>query len=164
MILIDKMLDSDWVQVRDIYIEGINTGNATFEKEAPTWEEWDKGHILQCRLVAREKSNVLGWAALSPVSSRCAYAGVAEVSIYISQNSTGKGIGSKLLEALIESSEENGFWTLRSGIFPENTFSIKLHEKFGFKLTGHQERIGKLNGVWRDVAILERRSEIVGVD
>ncbi|WP_229683193.1 GNAT family N-acetyltransferase [Virgibacillus oceani] len=158
------MLDSDWEQVRDIYIEGINSGNATFEKKAPNWEEWNEGHVAQCRLVAREDGKVAGWAALSPVSNRSAYAGVAEVSIYIRQDSSGKGIGSKLLKVLIETSERNGFWTLRSGIFPENAHSIKLHTNFGFKLAGRQERIGKLNGIWRDVAILERRSEVVGVD
>ncbi|GGB58844.1 phosphinothricin N-acetyltransferase [Lentibacillus populi] len=164
VVLMDKMQETDWQQVRDIYIEGIDTGNATFEKEAPTWEEWDKGHISAGRLVVREGRNVIGWAALSPVSSRCAYAGVAEVSIYLSQNSCGKGIGSKLLKALIEESEANGIWTLQSGIFPENTNSIRLHTKFGFKVVGQRERIGKLNGIWRDVSILERRSRVVGIE
>jgi L-amino acid N-acyltransferase YncA len=132
-ILIDKMLPEDWEQVRKIYLEGIATGNATFQKEAPSWEEWDKGHKLDCRIVARLEDKVLGWTALSPVSSRCVYAGVAEVSVYVSQISNGKGIGSLLLQSLIEISEQNGFWTLQSGIFPENVPSIKIHRKYGFE-------------------------------
>ena len=164
LIHIDQMLKEDWNQVREIYQEGILTGNATFQKEPPTWEEWDKGHIWECRIVARLDGHVLGWAALSPFSSRCVYAGVAELSIYVGQSSTGKGIGSKLLNTLIVESEQNGYWTLQAGIFPENTASLKLHSKFGFREVGRRERIGKMDGVWRDTILLERRSNVVGID
>lgn len=163
-ILIDKMLPEDWGQIREIYLEGIATGNATLQKEAPSWEAWDKGHILACRIVARSKGKVLGWAALSPISSRCVYSGVAEVSVYVGQKSRGRGVGSILLTSLIEISEQNGFWTLQSGIFPENVSSIKLHIKYGFREVGRRERIGKMDGVWRDVSLLERRSNEVGVN
>lgn len=161
---IDEMLQEDWEQVREIYLEGIATGNATFQKEAPSWETWDKGHISDCRIVARLDGKILGWGALSPVSSRCVYSGVAEVSIYVGQNSRGKGIGSKLLNSLIKISEQNGYWTLQSGIFPENVSSLKLHVKYGFREVGKRERIGKLDGVWRDTILLERRSVIVGIN
>lgn len=163
VISIDKMLQEDWKQVREIYLEGIATGNATFQKEAPSWDDWNKGHILECRLVARLDGEVLGWAAISSVSSRCVYAGVAEVSIYVSQRSRGNGIGSKLLSSLIDESEQNGYWMLQSGIFPENASSLKLHKKYGFREVGRRERIGKLDGVWRDTILLERRSEKVGI-
>jgi L-amino acid N-acyltransferase YncA len=163
-ILIDKMQPEDWKQVREIYIEGISTGNATFQKEAPSWEEWNNNHLLECRIVARSGDKVLGWTALSPVSSRCVYAGVAEVSIYVCQNSQGKGIGNKLLKSLTEKSEQSGFWTLQSGIFPENISSLKLHHTFGFRKVGRRERIGKMEGIWRDVILLERRSNEVGID
>jgi L-amino acid N-acyltransferase YncA len=163
-IFIVKMVREDWEQVREIYQEGIATGNATFQKEPPTWEDWDRGHILECRLVARLDGKVLGWAALSPVSSRCVYVGVAEVSIYVGQNSKGKGIGSKLLKSLIELSEQNGYWTLQAGIFPENISSLKLHSKFGFRKVGRRERIGKMDEVWRDTILLERRSNAVGMN
>lgn len=158
------MLESDWQQVRDIYIEGINTGNATFETKAPSWEEWDTGHHQECRLVVREGNNVIGWAALSPVSKREAYRGVAEVSIYLSLGSAGKGVGTKLLSRIIELSEMEEFWTLQAGIFPENETSIKLHQKLGFEIVGIRKQIGKLNGEWRDVVLLERRSKVVGLD
>lgn len=157
------MLVEDWKQVREIYLEGITTGNATFQKEAPSWEEWDKSHKLDCRIVAQLEDKILGWAGLSPVSSRSVYAGVAEVSIYVSQSSKGKGIGSKLLKALIESSEQNGYWTLQSGIFPENVPSLKLHKKYGFREVGRRERIGQMDGIWRDTILLERRSKKIGV-
>lgn len=163
-ILMDKMLKEDWEQVLEIYQEGISTGNATFQKEPPTWKTWDSGHILECRIVARLDGKILGWAALSPVSSRCVYAGVAEVSIYVRHGSKGKGIGSLLLKSLIEISEQNGFWTLQSGIFPENVSSLKLHIKYGFREVGRRERIGQLDGVWRDTILLERRSRVVGMD
>ncbi|MUK89389.1 GNAT family N-acetyltransferase [Ornithinibacillus sp. L9] len=163
-IVIDKMRDTDWERVRDIYIEGIQTGNATFETVAPKWEEWDQGHLNECRLVVRENGEVIGWGALSPISRRAAYNGVAEVSIYFSMNSVGKGIGSRLLKRIIDDSEENGFWTLQANIFPENAVSIHLHEKHGFEIVGTRKRIGKLNGVWRDVVLMERRSKIVGMD
>ncbi|MBT2739961.1 GNAT family N-acetyltransferase [Bacillus sp. ISL-77] len=158
------MEQDDWGQVREIYLEGIATGNATFQKEAPSWEEWDSGHVKECRLVALLEDKVLGWAALTPVSGRCVYSGVAEVSIYVSQSNNGKGIGSRLLNSLIEQSEQNGFWTLQSGIFPENVASLKLHSKHGFREVGRRERIGKMDGVWRDTILLERRSNIVGIN
>jgi L-amino acid N-acyltransferase YncA len=160
--MLNKMQREDWEQVRNIYLEGIATGNATFQKEAPTWEEWDKGHTTRCRLVARTEGAVVGWAALSHISSRSVYAGVAEVSIYVSQKVKGMGIGSKLLKSLIECSEQEGYWMLQSGIFPENIASLLLHKKYGFREVGRRERIGKLDGVWRDTLLLERRSKVVG--
>lgn len=163
-ILIDKMTSDDWEQVKNIYLEGISTGNATFETDAPSWEAWDRAHIGDCRLVVRSDLEVLGWAALTPVSSRCVYAGVAEVSVYVSPLSSGKGIGSMLLKSLIEKSEEAGFWTLQSAVFPENISSIKLHKNFGFREVGRRERIGKMNGIWRDTIFLERRSDTVGLE
>lgn len=163
IIEIDQMYSSDWEDVRRVYLEGIKTGNATFQQEAPTWEEWDKSHFLHCRFVARSGGAVLGWVALSPTSSRCVYAGVAEVSIYVSQQHRGSGVGSRLLKRLIEASEEQGFWTLQAGIFPENRASLDLHKKFGFREIGRRERIGQMNGIWRDVILLEWRSDVVGV-
>ncbi|WP_226678381.1 GNAT family N-acetyltransferase [Mesobacillus jeotgali] len=161
-IKINKMLPDDWEKVRAIYLEGIATGHATFQKEAPSWEEWNLSHDAECRIVARLDGDVVGWAALSPVSSRSVYAGVGEVSVYVSQKHNGKGIGSFLLRSLIEISEQNGFWTLQSSIFPENEGSIQLHKNHGFREMGRRERIGKIEGVWRDTIILERRSRIVG--
>ncbi len=160
---IDQMHASDWEDVRQIYLEGIKTGNATFQQETPSWEEWDKSHVSQCRFVARSESAVIGWAALSPTSSRCVYAGVAEVSIYVGQNHRGSGMGSRLLKRLIEASEQHGFWTLQSGIFPENQDSLKLHKRLGFREIGRREHIGQMNGIWRDVLLLERRSNVVGI-
>lgn len=163
-IIIEKMQLDDWEEVRAIYLEGIATGNATFQKEAPSWEEWDSGHNVDCRIVARSEEVVVGWAALSPVSSRSVYSGVGEVSIYVSQKNNGKGIGSLLLKTLIELSEQSGFWMLQSGIFPENTASLELHRKYGFREVGRRERIGKMDGVWRDTLLLERRSDKVGIN
>lgn len=162
-ILIDRMKDKDGLQVLEIYQQGIDTKNATFETTVPTWEAWDRDHVTSCRLVARDGDKVIGWAALSPKSKRKAYAGVAELSIYLGQGSVGKGLGSRLLRAIIEASEENGFWTLHSGIFPENKASIALHEKHGFQVLGTEKRIGMMDGVWRDVVQMERRSTVVGV-
>ncbi|MEH7885334.1 N-acetyltransferase family protein [Bacillus sp. JJ1609] len=163
-VLIGDMLQEDWEQVRAIYLEGIATGQATFQKEAPSWEEWDRGHVSECRIVARYSGKVVGWAALTAVSSRCVYAGVAEVSVYVSQRMIGKGVGSNLLDNLIRRSEEQGFWTLQSSIFPKNAASIKIHIKNGFRELGRRERIGKMDGVWRDTVLLERRSDKVGVN
>lgn len=160
---ITNLTESHWPEVKAIYESGIATGNATFQTEAPGWEEWDKGHIKTCRLVALESDQVLGWAALSPVSGRCVYAGVAEVSVYIHPEARGKGIGQKLLSALIEESEQNNFWTLQAGIFPENISSISIHEKLGFRQVGRREKIGQMKGVWRDTLLLERRSTIAGL-
>jgi L-amino acid N-acyltransferase YncA len=162
--LIDQMQPNDWEQVRAIYLEGIATGLATFETEAPSWEKWDAAHLPTCRLVARRGETVLAWAALSPVSSRRVYAGVAEVSIYVGTNHRGQGLGQKLLEALIAASEQHGIWTLQAGIFADNRASLALHQRSGFREVGRRERIGRLPGTWRDVALLERRSKTVGLD
>jgi phosphinothricin acetyltransferase len=162
--VIHTMVPADWDQVRRIYLEGIETGNATFETEAQDWEKWNAGHLGHCRLVAKAGEDVIGWAALSPVSSRRVYSGVAEVSVYVSGNFRGLGIGQALLESLIECSEKHGIWTLQAGILTDNVSSLKLHERCGFREVGRRERIGKLNGEWRDVVLLERRSEKVGVE
>jgi L-amino acid N-acyltransferase YncA len=160
---IEPLLAADWPAVRAIYLEGLASGNATFETEAPSWEEWDKNHLSFARLAARDTGTVLGWAALNPVSRRQVYAGVAEVSVYVGAASLGRGIGRLLLEALVRESESHGIWTLQAGIFPENTASIVLHERCGFREVGRRERIGKLKGRWRDTMLLERRSRTVGV-
>jgi L-amino acid N-acyltransferase YncA len=158
------MLPEHWEEVKRIYEEGIATGNATFQTAAPSWEEWDLAHLKTCRVIAVENNEVLGWAALTPVSSRCVYAGVAEVSVYVAAKARGKKIGSILMQALINQSEENGIWTLQSGIFPENKASISLHEKNGFRIIGYRERIGKMGAIWRDNISLERRSNKIGID
>ncbi len=158
------MQTSDWKQVSQIYAQGIATGFATFEQDIPSFQSWDQAHADQCRLVAVEAGEILGWAALSPVSSRCVYGGVGEVSVYIAGNSRGKGVGKLLMQRLIEESEKAGFWTLQSGIFPENKASIHLHEKVGFRYIGKRERVGKLNGSWKDNLLFEKRSNIVGID
>lgn len=156
------MLPEHWPSVKRIYEEGIATGNATFQTTAPAWEEWDAEHVKNSRLVAIEHAEVLGWAAVTAVSGRCVYAGVAEVSVYVAAAARGKGIGKKLLNALIQETEKNNFWTLQAGVFPENTASIKIHEESGFRIIGKREKIGQLKGVWRDTLLLERRSTIVG--
>lgn len=162
---IRDMSEVDWEQVRDIYIEGIISGNSTFETEAPSWDVWDVGHVKCCRLVVSCEGKVVGWAALSPISSRTVYTGVAEVSIYLSPNYCGQGIGGRLLEELIRNSEDNGFWALQSGVFPENLASIALHRKCGFREVGLRLKHGKMsNGTWRDVVLLERRSDVVGTE
>jgi L-amino acid N-acyltransferase YncA len=160
---IQKMTPQDWPAVAAIYLEGIRTGNATFQTEAPGWEAWDKAHLPDCRLVAVVGDTIAGWAALSPVSTRNVYAGVAEESVYIGENFRGQGIGQALLEELVLESEALGFWTLQAGIFPENLSSLRLHEKCGFRVFGRRERIGQMGGVWRDTLLLERRSGVVGV-
>jgi L-amino acid N-acyltransferase YncA len=161
---IDAMNDEDWEQVSAIYREGIVTGNATFETEAPPWKSWDAGHLRECRIVARDGRVVLGWSALSLVSGRCIYAGVAEVSLYVGASYRGRGVGRALLEALVAAAEENGIWTMQAGIFPENEASLALHRRCGFREVGRRERLGRMNGVWRDVVLMERRSRVVGVD
>lgn len=162
---IREMSQRDWEQVKSIYEDGILTGNSTIEKAAPSWGKWDAGHIKSCRIVAIFENTVIGWVVLSPVSSRCAYAGVAEISLYIAPKHWGKGVGTMLLKKMISCSEENGFWTLHSGIFPENTASLALHKKCGFREIGRQEKVGRMpDGTWRDVVLMERRSQIVGID
>ena len=160
--LLDALRPSDWEQVRSIYLEGIAGGNATFETEAPTWEKWDAAHLPFGRLVARTAEQVLGWSALSPVSDRCCYAGVAEASLYVAARHRRQGIGQALLQATIDAAEKNGIWTIQAGIFPENDVSLALVKKCGFREVGRRERLGKLEGVWRDVLLLERRSTVVG--
>ncbi|HEX5085279.1 MAG TPA: GNAT family N-acetyltransferase [Blastocatellia bacterium] len=159
--IINSMRPQDWKSVLAIYLEGIATGHATFETEAPDWESWDSGHLPDCRLVARNENVVLGWAALSPVSKRRAYAGVAEVSVYVASAARGAGVGGALMRALIEASEHSGVWTLQSSIFPENHASVALHLKHGFREVGRRERIARHHGLWRDTVVLERRSSIV---
>lgn len=162
--IIDTMNPVDWGQVRAIYLEGIVTGNATFETDAPNWEKWDASHLAEGRLVARTGEAVLGWAALSRVSDRCVYAGVAEVSVYVGAKHRGQGIGRALLEALAAASEKDGIWTLQAGVFPENHSSLALCQRCGFREIGRRERLGKMHGVWRDVILLERRSKVTGIE
>jgi L-amino acid N-acyltransferase YncA len=160
------MRPQDWPRVRAIYLEGIATGNATFEQSAPEWEKWDAGHLAKPRIlaksVAESAGEILGWAALSAVSGRCVYAGVGEVSVYVTERVRGCGVGRKLLDRLVADSEAAGFWTLQAGIFPENAASVALHGSAGFRVVGTRERIGQMNGRWRDVLLMERRSSIVG--
>ena len=160
---IDPMLPADWPAAREIYLEGIATRQATFETQAPSWEAWDASHSLFARLVARKDETVVGWAALSPVSARKAYAGVAEVSVYVAQSQRGAGLGRQLLEALIAASEANGVWSLLAVMFPENAGSVALHRRCGFREVGRRERIARLDGVWRDTILLERRSQQIGI-
>ena len=152
-----------WGAVRAIYLDGIATGQATFETEAPSWESWDSTHLPFARLVARRES-VIGWAALSAVSQRKAYAGVAEVSVYVSSRSRRQGVGRALLQTLIEASERHGIWTLQAVVFPENSGTVALHRQCGFREVGRRERIAKLNGAWRDTVLFERRSQVKGSD
>jgi len=167
--LAEAMKPEDWERVRAIYLEGIATGNATFEPGAPDWEKWDSAHLAEPRLVVRVKGHVAAWAALSQVSARKVYAGVTEVSIYVDSRFQGQGIGDALLAALIQASENIGIWTLQAGIFPENIASIELHKKHGFRVLGIREKVGKmsfgeLKGKWRDVVLMERRSKVTGID
>jgi L-amino acid N-acyltransferase YncA len=162
-LIISPLEAGDWEDVRSIYLEGVATGNATFEGHAPAWEAWNVGHLPSCRLVARRRSELIGWAALSSISSRCVYAGVAEVSIYVAARARGQRVGTRLMSALVEASEQAGIWTLQAGIFPENVASIELHKRAGFRIVGVRERLGCLDGRWRDVALLERRSNVSGV-
>jgi L-amino acid N-acyltransferase YncA len=160
---IAQMQPVDWPFVRDIYREGIATGDATFETELPDWEKWDRVHRKDCRLLARESGRVIGWAALSPVSGRKVYAGVAEVSVYVAAASRGRGVGKILLKDLVRESESNEIWTLQAGIFPENAASIALHKACGFRKVGVRRKIAKSGDLWRDVMLLERRSSRVGI-
>ena len=177
--VVEQMKASDWAQVREIYLEGIRTGHGTFETDAPTWEHWDESHLQVARLVVRDGerspaqdvprlmaqqgARVLGWAALSLVSRRHVYRGVAELTVYVAEAARGRGLGRMLLEALIAESERNGIWTLQASIFPENVASVELHRRCGFRKVGRRERIGMMNGMWRDTLLFERRSGSVGM-
>jgi L-amino acid N-acyltransferase YncA len=158
---IRSLVESDWPTVAAIFEEGIATGDATFETEPPSWDAWDAAHS-DIRLVAESDDGVVGWAALSGYSDRCCYRGVSEVSVYVADALRGRGVGRALLDAVISRSEAAGIWTLQAGIFPENKPSLRLHLGSGFRLVGVRERLGELGGVWRDVLLLERRSEAVG--
>ena len=160
---IRPMRFTDWEGVRSVYLEGIATGNATFETSAPQWERWDSVHRPDCRLVACDPSGVIAFAALSPVSARAVYAGVAEVSVYVAQRARGMGVGLQLLQELVRASEAAGIWTLQAGIFPENTASLALHARCGFRVVGTRERLAQRDARWRDVVLMERRSGKVGV-
>jgi L-amino acid N-acyltransferase YncA len=155
-----ELLPADWPLVARIFAEGIATRNATFETVLPSWEDWDRAHLREHRLVAESDGEVVGWIALAPVSSRCCYAGVAEISAYVAKTARGEGVGTALLEQVIAGTEQAGIWTLETGVFPENEASLALLKRFGFREVGVRERIGKLDGVWRDVVFLERRSEV----
>jgi phosphinothricin acetyltransferase len=159
---IQPMTAAHWPAVRAIYEQGIATGDATFETAAPTWEAWDAGHLAGHRLVAAARGRVLGWAALAPVSERSAYAGVAEASVYVAAEAAGRGVGRALLDRLVAGAEAAGIWTVQAGIFPENRASLALHRGCGFRTVGVRERLGRLDGRWRDVVLLERRSPLVG--
>jgi phosphinothricin acetyltransferase len=163
-VIIEEMKDESWEAVQRIYNEGIATKNATFQTEAPEWDAWDQSHRKDCRLIATINNEIAGWAALSNVSSRCVYAGVAEVSIYIDSAFRGMGVGDQLMKQLINESEKQGIWTLQAGIFPENKASIALHLNNGFRIQGTREKIAKMDNVWRDTVMLERRSRVAGME
>jgi L-amino acid N-acyltransferase YncA len=160
-VAVEPLEPGHWPAVERIYLEGIATGHATFETTAPTWEEWDARHLADPRLVALDRDEVVGWAGLSPVSDRCVYGGVAEESVYVAAAARGRGVGRTLLEELIQRSEAAGIWTIQTGIFPENEASLHLHERVGFRVVGVREKLGRLDGAWRDVVFLERRSQAV---
>ena len=160
-VTIEALRVEHWPGVARVYAEGIATGNASFETEVPSWEAWDSSHLAEHRLVALRDGEVVGWAAVSPVSDRCVYGGVVEKSVYVAEAARGQGLGQRLLEELIASTEAGGVWTIQTGIFPENEGSIRLHERVGFEVVGRRKRLGKLHGVWRDVLLLERRSGAV---
>jgi len=162
-VFIRKFDPEDYPFVKTIYQQGIDTGNATFQRTAKSWDEWDNSMLDHSRIVAVENDNILGWAALSPISSREVYSGVAEVSVYVSRSAQGKGLGQRLLSQLIVESENNNIWTLQAGIFPENIGSLTLHKNNGFRQLGIREKLGEMNNVWRDVVLIERRSKVAGV-
>ncbi len=162
-VTIERMHPGDWLAVREVYEQGIATGDATFDSEAPAWERWDAGHLQECRLVARNpEGEVVAWAALSPVQRKSAYRGVAEGSLYVREDARGAGVGRALSEAMVEAADGAGIWTVELWIFPENRASITLCESLGFRIVGVRERIGKRDGRWRDVIVMERRSPVVG--
>lgn len=163
MITIRPFVKSDFPSVKGIYQQGIDSGEATFQEQAKDYDVWNESLLPSCRLVAESNRQIIGWAALSSASNRCVYSGIAEVSVYVSSNSQGLGVGNSLLEALIKASEEEGIWTLQAGIFPENKASIHIHSKNGFKVLGIREKLGQMNGIWRDIVFMERRSKVVGL-
>ena len=158
-VAVEEMTESDWPAVAEIYRQGLDTGHASFETEVPGYESWDRAHLERPRLVARLDGDLVGWAALSPVSDRCAYGGVAEDSVYVTTGRTGLGIGRSLLSELVRRAEDEGIWTIQAGLFPENAASLALHEQCGFRIVGRRERLGRHHGVWRDVLLVERRSD-----
>lgn len=164
MLAIRELKMADYPAVQEIYQQGIDSGNATFETHVKNWEEWDATTVSSARLLALEGDKVVGWACLSDVTSRCVYRGVAETSVYVNPEYHGRGIGVRLLKSLIAASEEAGYWTLQARIFPENVASLVTHEKLGFESMGIHRKLGKLKGVWRDVQLLERRSTLVGLE
>lgn len=163
-LIVDALASADWDLVRAIYEEGIATGQATFEVAAPSRTEWDAAHHAFGLLAARLDGRLVGWAALSPVSRRRCYAGVAEVSIYVAADCRGRGVGRALLHAIIAASEQHGIWTLQGATFPENEASLRLQRGCGFRVVGRRERVAQLHGVWRDTILTERRSPVVGCD
>jgi phosphinothricin acetyltransferase len=162
-LVIVSLAPTDWSAVRAIYLEGMATGDSTFEKTAPEWDTWDRDHLPTCRLTARCGDQIVGWAALSPVSRRTVYAGVAEVSVYVAARVRGQGVGMALLSSIVTASERAGIWTLQGSVFPDNTESLALLLKAGFRVVGTRERIGCMDGRWRDVMLLERRSPVTRV-
>jgi len=158
-VVVRELVPEDWPAVRDIYLDGIRSGLASFETEAPSWEDWEAKHTI--RVVAESSDEVVGWAAAGPVSSRRCYRGVLESSVYVARNARGRGVGTSLLRALVERSEKAGAWTIEAGIFPENEASLKLHRALGFRVVGVREAIGRRDGLWRDVVLMERRSEVI---
>ncbi len=156
---VEAMAASDWPAVAEIYRQGLDTGHASFETEVPAYEAWDRAHLERPRLVARLDGPVVGWAALSPVSDRCVYGGVAEDSVYVAAAATSRGVGRTLLTELVRRAEDDGIWTIQAGLFPENPASLALHERCGFRVVGRRERLGKHHGAWRDVLLVERRSD-----
>jgi phosphinothricin acetyltransferase len=161
-LVVEPMARADWPAVAEAYREGVEDGDATFEDIVPSEEEWDAAHLARFRLVARRGESVEGWAALAPVSDRSAYRGVAWDSVYVRRRARGRGVGTGLLERLVADSEAGGIWTLQAGVFPENRASLALHQRCGFRIVGVRERLGRQNGSWRDVVLLERRSPLVG--
>ena len=161
---VEAMTPADWPEVVAIYEEGMETGVGTFETAAPSWDDWDAGRLPHSRLVARDDGRVIGWAALSAVSKRACYSGVADLAIYVARSARGKGVGRSLLEALIASAEAHGIWTLQGVTMAGNSASIALQQRCGFRVIGRHERIAKRDGRWHDTVMLERRSTIVGVD
>jgi L-amino acid N-acyltransferase YncA len=162
LITVEAMRAEHWPDVARIYADGISTRDATFETDVPAWQAWDAAHLPDHRFVALEGGRVVGWVAVSRVSDRCVYGGVVENSVYVDAGARGRGVGRRLLEALVESTERAGIWTIQTGIFPENAASVAVHERVGFRVVGRRERLGRLDGAWRDVLLLERRSPVVG--